>query len=105
MRILRATYRPGALAALSQVPEVKKQVRAVAVAVRNDARPGAPVRTGNLRRGLVVVNVFDLQTRMVKYRVGWRMDIAWYGGIVETKQPHLRPAAWKHGAKIRIRGR
>lgn len=107
MRVLRATYRPGALAALSQVPEVKRQVRAVAAKVRDDARRLAPVETGHMRRGIVVVNAFDPKTRTVVYRVGWRMRDAWYGGLVELgtektpPQPHLRPAAWRNGGKVR----
>lgn len=107
MRVLRVTYRPGALAALSQVPEVKRQVRARAVAVRDDARRLAPVESGALRRSLAIVNVYDPQTRTVVYRVGWRTDIAFYGGLVELgtedtpPQPHLRPAAWRNGGRVR----
>ena|SRR5215217_7511059 len=104
---VRVKMRPGALAALSQVPEVKKQVRALAAKIRDDARLLAPVETGALRRGIVVVNVYDRATRSVVYRVGWRMKDAWYGGLVEMgtedtpPQPHLRPAAWKNGGKVR----
>lgn len=109
LRIRRAKWNPQAISALSRVPEVKKQVRAVAAAVRDDARKLAPVETGDLRRSLAVVNVYDRDRQLVVYRVGWRTDIAFYGGLVELgtedtpPQPHLRPAAWKHGARFRFR--
>lgn len=102
----RVRWRPQALAALSQVPEIKRQVRAVAVAVRDDARQLAPVQTGALRRSLTVVNVYDRETKTVIYRVGWRTDVAFYGGLVELgtedtpAQPHLRPAAMRHGGRL-----
>lgn len=87
------------IAALTQTPEVKRQVRAVAVEVRRLARQKAPVRTGALRRSIRVENVYDRETGRVEYRVGWDKRIAWYGGLVELgtedtpARPHLRPAA------------
>ena len=89
------------LAALSQVREVKKQVRAGAAQIRDEARRLAPIRTGALRRSITVVNVYDPETKTVEYRVGWDKRIAFYGPIVEfgsedtAPQPHLRPAANK----------
>lgn len=93
--------RPAAITALTRVPEIKKQVRAVAAAIRTDARAAAPRRTGALRRSIKVDNVLDDQGRVV-YRVGWDKRIAFYGPMVEggTKKtrarPHLKPAAEKH---------
>lgn len=110
MRILRSKIRPEALAALSQVPEVKKQVRLVAASIRDDARRLAPVDSGALRRGIVVVNNYDRERRLVTYRVGWRMKDAFYGGLVEfgtedtPARPHLRPAARRAGGRPPRRG-
>lgn len=87
------------IAALTQTPTVKRQVRAVAATIRDDARRMAPRRTGALRRSLRVENVYDPRTGMVEYRVGWDKRIAFYGPLVELgtedspAQPHLRPAA------------
>jgi HK97 gp10 family phage protein len=109
VKVQRAKWSPDAISALSRVPEVKKQVRAVAAAVRDDARQLAPVDEGDLRRGITVVNNYDRERKLVTYRVGWRTDIAFYGGLIElgtedtAPQPHLRPAAWKHGARFRFR--
>jgi HK97 gp10 family phage protein len=91
------------LAAVSQQPKAKKQVRDLANKVRDDARRLAPKDTGALRRSIVVVNVYDPQTKTVSYRVGWDKNIAWYGMLVEfgtedtPARPHLRPAADMHG--------
>ena len=95
--------RPEVLAALSQVPEVAKQVRQVANAIRRDARRLAPKETGTLRRNIQVERVYDPETRRVKFLVGWG-PAAWYGWLVEAggednnPQPHLVPAAIKNGA-------
>jgi HK97 gp10 family phage protein len=95
--------RPEVLAALSQLPEVTKQTRAVANAIRRDARRLAPKRTGNLRRHIRVERRYDPATRTVAYGVGWDAQ-AWYGWIVESgsehsrPRPHLVPAAIMHGA-------
>jgi len=92
--------RPEVLAAISQAPSVKKQVRAVAVEIRKEARRLAPKESGNLRKNIAIENVYDPETRMVEYHVGWNKK-AWYGGLVELgtedtpARPHLRPAADK----------
>lgn len=97
--------RPELIAALSQVPEVKKQVRRVGAQIRDEARRNAPVRTGRLRKSIKVDNVLDRQTGQVVHRVGWDKEIAWYGPLVETgtenapAQPHLRPAADRFGGR------
>lgn len=95
--------RPEVLAALSQLPEVSKQTRAVANAIRRDARALAPKRTGNLRRHIRVERRLNRATREVSYAVGWDRK-AWYGWIVERgtertrARPHLIPAAIMNGA-------
>lgn len=100
----RKPLRPEVLAALSQVPEVAKQVRQVANAIRRDARRLAPKETGTLRRNIQVERVYDKQTRTVTFLVGWG-GRAWYGWMVESgtedtpPRPHLVPAAVKHGAE------
>lgn len=92
--------RPEVLAAISQAPSVKKQVRAVAAGIRKEARRLAPKDSRNLSRNIAVENVYDPKTRMVEYHVGWNKK-AWYGALVELgtedtpAQPHLRPAADK----------
>jgi HK97 gp10 family phage protein len=92
-------FRPEVLAAVSQAPSVKKQIRAVAAEVRNIARRKAPRDTGALKRGIQVENVYDKQTGLVEYHVGWSKKTAWYGALIELgtedtpAQPHLRPAA------------
>lgn len=91
------------LAALSQVPEVAKQVRAVANDIRRDARHLAPRETGTLARNIQVERVYDHSSGEVSFIVGWGPK-AWYGWLVEAgsednpPQPHLVPAAIKHGA-------
>lgn len=93
-------FRPEVLAAVSQAPSVKKQVRAVAAQIRKEARRLAPKESGNLRKNIAVENVYDSKTGLVEYRVGWKKR-AWYGSMVELgtegtpAKPHLRPAADK----------
>ncbi|WP_174526345.1 HK97-gp10 family putative phage morphogenesis protein [Micromonospora maritima] len=95
--------RPEVLAAISQIPEVAKQVRQVANAIRRDARRLAPKETGTLRRNIQVERVYDRQARSVTFLVGWG-PAAWYGWLVEAggedhdPKPHLVPAAVKNGA-------
>lgn len=90
--------RPEVIAALTQTPTVKRQVRKVAAAVRTEARRRVPVASGNLKRNIAVENVYDRETRMVHFRVGFRPR-AFYGGFVELgslnepARPFLRPAA------------
>lgn len=91
------------LAAISRTPEIAAQVRAVANAIRRDARNLAPKRTGRLRRGIAVERVYDRRTRSVSYIVGWSKS-AFYGRFVEfgtekmSPRPHLTPAAIANGA-------
>lgn len=88
-----------AIGALTQVPEIKRQVREVGKAIARDAKQLAPVRTGRLRRSIKVENSYDPATGIVTFHVGWDRRIAWYGGLVETgtedtrQQSHLKPAA------------
>lgn len=97
MRIGR--FRPEVLAAVSQSPSVKKQVRAVAAEIRKRARQKAVKQTGAMAKGLQVENVYDPKTGLVEYHVGWNKYTAWYGPLVELgtedtpARPHLRPAA------------
>jgi HK97 gp10 family phage protein len=92
--------RPNVIAALTQLPIVKRQVRLVAAAIRTQARAAAPVQTGALRRSIKVDNVLDSSGRVV-HRVGWDKDVAFYGPLVELgsakarARPHLQPAAEK----------
>lgn len=92
-------FRPEVLAAVSQAPSVKKQVRTVANEIRKEARRRAEKKTGALKRGIQVENVYDKQTGLVEYHVGWSKKTAWYGLLVElgtedtAAKPHLRPAA------------
>lgn len=92
-------FRPEVLAAVTQAPSVKKQIRQVANEIRKEARRRAPRTTGALRRGIQVENVYDKQTGLVEYHVGWSKKTAWYGLLVELgtedtpAKPHLRPAA------------
>ena len=91
--------RPEVIAAVTQAPSVKKQVRAVANEIRKIARQKAPKETGALRRGIQVENSYDRETGLVEYHVGWNKYTAWYGALVELgtedtpARPHLRPAA------------
>lgn len=93
------------LAAVSQQPKAKKQIRAIANSVRDDARRLAPKNTGALRRSIKVWNYYDPATKTVVYRIGWDNAIAFYGAMVEfgtedtPARPHLRPAADKHGGR------
>lgn len=97
--------RPEVIVALTRVPEIKRQVRAVAAAIRDDARQRAPRDTGRLRRSIRVDNVLDRETGEVVYRVGWDKRLAYCGPLVELgtedtrAQPHLLPAAEARGAR------
>lgn len=99
MRVGPQRISPQVLAALSRVPQVKKQVRLVAAEIRTEARRLAPKDTGALRRGIAVDNVLDARGA-VEFRVGWTPGV-FYGPLVEfgtedtLPQPHLRPAALK----------
>lgn len=99
------------LAAVSQQPKAKKQVRALAAKVRDDARRLAPKDTGALRRSIKVTNHYDPATKTVSYRVGWDKSVAFYGPMVEfgtersAAHPHLRPAADANGGVPPVKGR
>jgi HK97 gp10 family phage protein len=92
-------FRPEVLAAISQAPSVKRQVRAVANEVRKIARRKAVKKTGSMAKGIQVENSYDSSTGLVEYHVGWNKRTAWYGLLVElgtedtAAHPHLRPAA------------
>ena len=92
-------FRPEVLAAVSQAPSVKKQVRTVANEIVKGARRRAPKKTRALTRGIRTENVYDKTTGLVEYHVGWSKKTAWYGLLVELgsekapARPHLRPAA------------
>lgn len=97
MRVGR--LRPEVIAAVTQAPSVKKQVRAVAGEIRKIARQKAVKHTGAMAKGIQVENTYDPKTGLVEYRVGWNKYTAWYGPLVELgtedtpARPHLRPAA------------
>ena len=97
--------RPEVITALSRVPEVKRQVRAVAAQIRDEARAAAPRKSGALRRSIKVDNVLDPQTGAVVYRVGWDKRIAYYGPLVERgtndtrARPHMVPAVLRAGGR------
>lgn len=97
MRVGR--IRPEVIAAVTQAPSVKKQVRGVANEIRKLARQKAVKHTGAMAKGIQVENVYDSSTGMVEYHVGWNKYTAWYGALVELgtedtpARPHLRPAA------------
>lgn len=103
-------FRPEVLAAISQAPSVKRQVRAAAVEIRKEARRRVPRDTGNLARAIVVENVYDPETGLVEYRVGWRKRDGFYGPLVELgtedtpARPHLRPAADLINSRLRSAG-
>jgi hypothetical protein len=104
-------YRPEVImAAVSQQPKTKQQQRRTANRVRNDARAIAPVLTGDLRRSLTVWEEHDPVTKTTEYRVGWDLDIAIHGWMVEAgtehsaARPHLRPAAIKNGGRPPLSG-
>lgn len=95
---------PADLAALSRMPEVERETRALARDIARDARQLAPRRTGNLaRHGIGVDRRIDRRTREVVYAVGWT-EAGWYGWLVENgtehsaPRPHLVPAAIRNGA-------
>jgi HK97 gp10 family phage protein len=101
---------PAVLAAVTRMPEVSRQVRDLAVAIRRDARQLAPKRTGRLRRNIEVERVVNPRTGVVTYIVGWTRD-GFYGRFVELgtehsrPQPHLVPAAIMNGAVAPAPGR
>ncbi|MDH6460112.1 hypothetical protein M2302_000263 [Micromonospora sp. A200] len=98
------------LVALSELPEVQKEMRAVASAIARDARQLAPVESGQLKgKGIGIEKIEDDATGLVYYGVGWTRA-GWYGWLVEAghedaePRPHLVPAAIKHGARGGLTG-
>jgi len=95
---------PQALRDIANSPPVQEVARRLAKDIQRDARRLAPVRTGNLRRHIVVEEITDLTTGVEGFAVGWD-DKGFYGWIVENgregvpPQPHLGPAAIKNGAR------
>jgi HK97 gp10 family phage protein len=89
--------RRNAIEALTQVPEVKRQVRTVAREVQKLAKSNAVRQSGLMRRSIRVESAFD--RGIAFYRVGWDTRVAFWGPLVELgtddtpAQPHLRPAA------------
>jgi hypothetical protein len=63
--------RPEAWAALTQLPQVKREVRKGAARVRTDARRGAPKRTGAGARSIGVASTYDRATKTVGFKVTW----------------------------------
>jgi HK97 gp10 family phage protein len=94
---------PAALAAVTRMPQVSRQVRGVAVAIRRDARRLVQKRSGRLRRNIDIERVVDPRTGAVTYIVGWTRD-GFYGRFLELgteharPYPHLVPAAIMNGA-------
>lgn len=92
-------FRPEVLAAVSQAPSVKRQVRVVSREIVKIARRRAAKQSGKMARGIRVENVYDRETGMVEDHVGWDKRKAFWGPLVELgtedtpAQPHLRPAA------------
>ncbi len=96
---------PQELRELANSEQVQDVCHEVAIAIRDDARRLAPVRTGNLRRHIVIEPYTDLQTGHEGFAVGWD-DKGFYGQMVEqgtektAPRPHLVPAAIKNGASF-----
>jgi HK97 gp10 family phage protein len=103
MEMDRRPTDPKALRELANSEQAQKVCRELAKDIRGDARRLAPVRTGNLRRHIVIEEYTDLDTGIEGFAVGWD-DKAFYGWMVEDgsegkpAQPHLAPAAIKNGA-------
>lgn len=94
---------PRVLREFANSDEMQDLARRFAKDIQRDARRFAPVRTGRLRRGIVIEEVTDLRTGIEGFAVGWN-DKAFYGWMVEDgtenerPRPHLVPAALKNGA-------
>lgn len=75
-------------ATLDRIPQRLRQRAArralyrAAAFIRDEARRGAPVDTGRLRKGIVVRSSRAAGRGGVAYKVGLRKD-AWYGRLVE----------------------
>lgn len=94
---------PRALRDIANSPGPQDEAHDLAKAIRRDARRLAPVKSGNLRRHIVVEEYTDLETGIEGFAVGWD-DKGYYGQLVEdgtedtAPRPHLVPAALKNGA-------
>jgi HK97 gp10 family phage protein len=108
---VRSEKEPGSAKELRDIAnsdEIQSELRKLAKDVQRDARKLAPKRTGNLRRGIKVEEITDLDTGLEGFAVGWD-DKAFYGWMVEngsehnTARPHLVPAAIKNGATVQGR--
>lgn len=82
--------------ALTRVPEVRRQVRRAAAAVRDEARRNAPKETGAGAKSIKVTS--RTVGGAVEYRVSWDRDHFYMGfhelgAINVTARPFLRPAA------------
>lgn len=99
LRLSTRMVNPAVLAALTDLPAVRKQVNFVAGRIRNDARRNAPKRTGDLRRSIRVVNDRELDALGHRRRVYYVTVGMFYGRFVEfgtfdhSPRPFLRPAA------------
>lgn len=108
---MRSEKEPGSAKELRDIvngEEIQSELRKLAKDIQRDARRLAPKRTGNLRRGIKVEEITDLDTGLEGFAVGWD-DKAFYGEMVENgtekngPRPHLVPAAIKNGAKVQGR--
>lgn len=88
--------RPEVIQALTDLPQVRSQVRRVAAAIRDDARRRAPKDTGVLRKSIYVTTDREPGTRI---RIAKVVIGAFYGRFIELgtvdqpARPFLRPAA------------
>lgn len=93
---------PAALREIANSDEMQEEAYALAKDVQRDAKRLAPVRTGRLRRGIVIEEVTDLRTGIEGFAIGWS-DKAFYGWLEENgtedtpARPHLVPAAIRNG--------
>lgn len=102
MKLDKRPTDPKVLREIANSPEMQDEARKFAKDIQRDARRLAPVRTGRLRRGIVIEEVTDLRTGIEGFAIGWN-DKAFYGWLVEDgaenepPRPHLVPAAVKNG--------
>jgi HK97 gp10 family phage protein len=98
-------YRPSGnvASAVSRVPEVRQQVRRVAVQVRDEARRQAPKRTGAGARSIRAL-VRTMPDGSQEYRVTWDRDhfymrFSEFGTKNKRARPFLTPAAERFGGR------
>lgn len=81
------------IGALVFYPEVTTELRRVAHPILDRARARAPVRTGALRRGIVLVSGMDGQGAYVDVVSTVRAPDGYpYGALQDRRRPYLRPA-------------